>query len=76
MVTLARRQQQNSRVAKAIALKQKREAEANASANARWPDRSKYNERSLFLFDLSHPLRRFVIAGIVYNLWPSSSSSP
>ena len=60
MVILARRQQQKSRVAKAIALKEKREAEANAAANARWPDRSKYNERSLFLFDLSHPLRRCV----------------
>jgi len=69
MVMLARRQQQKSRVAKAIALKEKRQAEANAAANARWPDRSKYNERSLFLFDLSHPLRRFVIAGIVYTFF-------
>jgi len=28
-----------------------------------WPDPRKYNSRSLYLFDLSHPFRRLVIAG-------------
>ena len=29
-----------------------------------WPDPRKYNERSLFVFPLDHPLRRSAIAGV------------
>jgi hypothetical protein len=42
-----------------------------------WPSPHKYTRRSLYLFDLKHPLRRLAIAGIEYryrsvNVWETT----
>jgi hypothetical protein len=48
-----------------------------AEDDAGWPNPHKYNSRSLYLFDLKHPVRRLAIAGIEYrfrgvNVWETT----
>lgn len=56
----------------AAALKDRRRARRKSEELKEWPDQQKYNPRSLRLFTLTSPFRRWCIRAIEWKWWDRS----